>query len=216
LKVNYKDLERPSVIVSSHKSSWPSCPNCGNEFSANDFSSWIESMNKTHIEICIKSLRCGIYRESAEVNYVVAPTLCSGSGWQYLDGSCYKKSDVCRKHEAAKAYCKQEGNSSLPIAKTESQNVLLEQLSGPHDTWLGMEGKWENNKMEWYWNDKTPLQYIRWRPGKPDGENQDEKCAVTIGGPQTGWDDMDCERCNFVICQKASPLLAEQTLNNSG
>jgi hypothetical protein len=216
-KGNYNKLDGMSVIVNSHKSSWGDCPNCGDGFSPNDFSSWIEYMNKTSVRICMKSLRCGVYRETAEVHYVVAPTLC-GSGWQYLDGRCYTKSEDCQNYDDAKKYCSAK-TAQLPIVKLEPSHVLLDQLSEHTDTWLGMRKNTAvTSTSEWIWNDGSGKvgPYTRWADGKPDGKGNDEQCAATIGGiQQSGWDDLNCGRCNFVICQKESPLKEGDTFINN-
>jgi hypothetical protein len=206
LKRSYSKLSEMSVIVSSHKNSWGECPTCGNGFSPNDFSSWIEYMDKSRVRICIKSLRCGVYRETALIHYIIAPILC-GTGWQYENGRCYAtKSSECQKYGDAKNYCTAK-NARLPIVKIEPSHVLLNQLSGISSTWLGMRKNTAvTSQSEWIWNDNNRVAFTKWSPGKPDGNANAQQCAATIGGTVSGWDDLDCDLCRKIICQKESPI----------
>jgi len=229
-KLNYSSVEKMSVIVTAQKDNWPNCPECGTEFSSNDFSTWIEDMSKTHVNVCMKSLRCGMYRESAEAHLIVAPILC-GTGWQYIGGSCFKKSDDMMVRQLSFQTCQAE-KAHLPIATTRSQTSILDKLSGKHDTWLGMTGEGRTaSDLVWKWDSPSGKEvtypqrdgtYTKtWMPkGKPDGKDDiatnlaDEKCAVTIGGTQRGWDDMNCLRSNHYICQKQAPDIDDDFLNN--
>jgi len=169
-------------------------------FSPRDYSVWIESQNQTNMHVCIKSLRTTQHREPVSINIVTLPYLCDG-GWDFFDGSCYKRSVIAKTNAAAKLEC----SDKLVTVQSAAEQHYLERTSVPgKSSWIGYTDAVKEGT--WVWADGKQSSYTKWMTGRPDGDTS-ENCAIIMPGSM-GWNDVACSVTQAnAICEKPAEIM---------
>ena len=71
---------------------------------------------------------------------------------------------------------------------------------GKEGRWIGL-GDYGNERL-FKWSDGTPISFVNWNDGEPNGYYDDEDCVALIPSLGNKWND---ERCNLLkksVCEK--------------
>jgi len=197
----YPSLPKPIILLTPQPVADSQLMKAMNHWSPHDLTVWIESMNQTSMRVCMKSVRFSMKREAVRVTYTIFPRLCDNVvGWEFFDGNCYyKHSKSSSKAQAAKT-CKSK-NATLPTPGSVDDADYLNAQAGRsgESTWLQIQRN--STKNMWAWQDGS--QFTRWT--KVSGPAT-AKCAITKGGAVIGWNNVDCNQTNSVVCERAARL----------
>jgi len=96
----------------------------------------------------------------------------------------------------AEDVCKARHMSLASIHSEEEQTFVFGLTEGSYP-WIGLTDA--TTEGEWQWSDGTPVDYLNWFPGNPDGGDQED--CVYIGGVTGEWFDYTCHAIAGVVCR---------------
>ncbi|XP_048727628.2 asialoglycoprotein receptor 1-like [Ostrea edulis] len=126
------------------------------------------------------------------------------SGWVQGASSCYLFVTSSREHWTLSSYhCSLHGASLVKIQSATENNFLRMHLidMGIHsDFWIGLSDDSREGQWKWLPSGETSW-FTDWAPGQPDnGHNED--CAVLFHQANYHWNDDQCDRSFYFICEK--------------
>ena len=137
--------------------------------------------------------------------------ICAESGWEYLNGKCYKLITEQKSWQEAKEHC-QTLNSKLAEPQSPCESDLLHyffQITRPKDitenyAWIGINDIKTENTFVFSSNDQS-LSYEHWIAGEPNnGGGNEENCVhlhYEFGDGK--WNDINCDYWKKLsICER--------------
>jgi len=131
-----------------------------------------------------------------------------GAGELLFEGSCWwDDDDGLYSWAEAEDVCKGR-NMSLASIHSETEKVFVFALAEGINCWLGLSDV--ASEGHWQWSDGTPVDYLNWAEGQPDGGDAWD-CVYTEGS--TGeWQDIYCDAPAGVVCRRQPRCGEGQTL----
>ena len=135
--------------------------------------------------------------------------ICAESGWEYLNGKCYKLITEQKSWQEAKDHC-QILNSKLAEPQSPCESDLLHyffQITRPKNVtenyaWIGINDIKTENTFVFSSNDQ-PLPYEYWIPGEPNNSYGWEDCVHLHHEFADGrWNDIKCDWKKLSICER--------------
>lgn len=118
---------------------------------------------------------------------------CPGSEWKFFKEMCFTQNRNKGARENAKNQCKtkSKGASLVTIRSSEDYQFLKRTFTVDDNHWIGLnkKGKWWSGEL--FWEDGSPVAYLKWGPYDPT-DNGGENCA-TLGIEGVYFD----EWCNY-------------------
>ncbi|XP_074483052.1 uncharacterized protein LOC141762852 [Sebastes fasciatus] len=124
-------------------------------------------------------------------------------GWVYFNGSVYYISSLRKTWQESRDDCVQRG-ADLVIINTVEEQEFIRRFQKP--LWIGLTD--QETEGRWKWVDGTLLTISFWAYPEPNGNDwSDEDCAeITDHNSIYNWNDDQCYRINFWVCEKTSSL----------
>jgi len=132
-------------------------------------------------------------------------TLCP-TGWTHFDNSCYLVSSLSKSWRQAQAFCQGLSGDLPKINNAKELGFLFNFVKKQAPTinrafWIALN--WNSTVNDFYWTDHTPLAYINWASGEPNG-NGGEPCGEMYTSTSE-WNDIGCDQPlngNGIVCKK--------------
>ncbi|XP_015260534.1 PREDICTED: CD209 antigen-like [Cyprinodon variegatus] len=93
--------------------------------------------------------------EINRLNYTIKETWCP-DGWTRFQCSCYFTSEEKKYWSESRKYCQERGGD-LVIIKSNEEQEFVKNLNRNQESWIGLEGKWLEGKIDWRWVDGSTL-----------------------------------------------------------
>jgi hypothetical protein len=111
---------------------------------------------------------------------------------------------------AARDQCVARGQSLAALESDSEDAFVVAELRSRALTpaWVGLHD--EGHEGEWRWVDETPIARMAWGPDEPNNGPgcclNDENCGVVGWHPDPNtWNDDQCRREHFYVCESAAP-----------
>ena len=139
--------------------------------------------------------------------------ICAESGWEYLNGKCYKLITDKKSWESAKHHCQSLG-AKLAEPQSPCESDLLQyffQIAHPRNAtekfaWIGINDIDTENTFVFTSNGQ-PVPYKHWRETQPDNYYGNENCVNICSNSINGrLNDLSCSRIIWSICEKTLPV----------
>uniref|UniRef100_A0AC34G3T2 C-type lectin domain-containing protein n=2 Tax=Panagrolaimus sp. ES5 TaxID=591445 RepID=A0AC34G3T2_9BILA len=89
----------------------------------------------------------------------------------------------------------------LASMHNEEENIFFAELTQCAFLWIGLHSK--DNRTTWEWTDGSPVDYIPWYPGEPDGNGNCVFSGTGCNGSPNLLEDENCDALFYFICKKA-------------
>ncbi|XP_076977610.1 low affinity immunoglobulin epsilon Fc receptor isoform X2 [Tamandua tetradactyla] len=107
--------------------------------------------------------------------------------WVNFQTKCYYFGEGAKSWIQARYACSDLQGRLVSIHSAEEQ-AFLTKSANKKGSWIGLQDL--HVEGEFTWMDGSPLDYSNWRPGEPNGHDQDEDCVMMQGSGQ--WNDAFC------------------------
>ncbi|XP_038071807.1 perlucin-like protein [Patiria miniata] len=130
-------------------------------------------------------------------------------GWIEHCSSCYKFTDNHTDWENANTYCQGLGGMLLVIESKEENEFIAKEMrnSGMNKAWLGCNDISKEGTWVCYPEGVKGMQYENWAEGEPNDWNDQNYATIDIA-KQHKWNDKDCTKDSYTICETSSRVSA--------
>ncbi|KAM9115036.1 uncharacterized protein ACDP82_018481 isoform 2-T2 [Pangshura tecta] len=118
-------------------------------------------------------------------------------GWAWFQRTCYHFSESTKTWHEAKQSCSDYGAHLVIINTKEEQAFLVKNRTKSRVYWLGLSDK--KVESQWLWVDGSPLKLSFWSTGEPNDSSNEDCGTMAIDGR---WNDINCYRTDYWICEK--------------
>jgi len=125
---------------------------------------------------------------------------CCAEGEVLFENSCYYHWSMAHyTWPAAERECRRRGMRLASLHSQQEQDFVTGLIGGSsgESAWIGLTDAVAEG--EYRWSDGSPLDYLNWCPGYPDGGD-----CVSASGSEGAWFDNPCDTIKLMVCRGAS------------